>query len=110
MGDWIHDEIMRTFGIEYDPKPDCCYVLVKLTKVHKTVELGNLDGVAVKDYVQRAIEDLNVTDTAEVRKFMKSYGTHYIDSYVTGNIIYQVCIKLKKCVLKKNIYICFLVF
>ncbi|KAJ8720949.1 hypothetical protein PYW08_006414 [Mythimna loreyi] len=90
MGDWIHDEIMRTFGIEYDPKPDCCFVLVKLTKVHKTVELGNLDGVVIKDYVQRAIEELNITNTAEVRKFMKSYGTHYIDSYVTGNIIYQV--------------------
>ncbi|KAH9634331.1 hypothetical protein HF086_011591 [Spodoptera exigua] len=90
MGDWIHDEIMRTFGIEYDLKPDCCFVLVKLTKINKTVELGNLQNVAVKDYVMRAIEDLNVTNTADVRKFMKSYGTHYIDSYSTGNIIYQV--------------------
>ncbi|KAF9424413.1 hypothetical protein HW555_000552 [Spodoptera exigua] len=60
MGDWIHDEIMRTFGIEYDLKPDCCFVLVKLTKINKTVELGNLQNVAVKDYVMRAIEDLNV--------------------------------------------------
>lgn len=44
----------------------------------------------VKEYVNRAIEELNVTDTAEVRRFMKSYGTHYIDSYTTGNFIYQV--------------------
>lgn len=90
MGDWIHDEIMRTFGIEYDPKPDCCFALVKLTKAHTTVALDDLQGVAVKDYVMRAIEDLNVSDTSEVRRFMKSYGTHYIDSYETGNIIYQV--------------------
>lgn len=91
MGDWIKDEIMRTFGIEYDLKPDnCCYVLVKLTKKHKTVQLDGLRGVAVKDYVKRAIDSLNVSDSSEVRRFMKSYGTHYIDSYITGNFIYQV--------------------
>lgn len=91
MGDWIHDEIMRTFGIEYDTKPDnCCFVLVKLTKRRKTEQLNDLNQVAVKDYVLRAVEDLNASSTAEVRRFMRSYGTHYIDSYVTGNFIYQV--------------------
>ncbi|XP_060806306.1 torso-like protein [Amyelois transitella] len=91
MGDWILDEIMRTLGIIYDGKPDnCCYVLVRLTKKHKSVKLGNLQDVAVKDYVKRATENLNVSDPSEVRRFMKSYGTHYIDSYVTGNFIYQV--------------------
>ncbi|CAG5054355.1 unnamed protein product [Parnassius apollo] len=91
LGDWILDEVMRAFGIEYDTKPDsCCYVLVKLTKVHKSVQIDDLRNVALKDYVKRAIESLNVSDPTEVRKFMKSYGTHYIDSYVTGNFIYQV--------------------
>lgn len=48
MGDWVIDEIMRTFGIEFDAKPDnCCYVLVKLVKSHKTVELDDLSGVRV---------------------------------------------------------------
>lgn len=59
-------------------------------KQEKTVQLDNLDGVTVKTYVTRAIDNLNVSDTSEVRKFMKSYGTHYIDSYITGNFIYQV--------------------
>ncbi|KPI98181.1 PREDICTED: torso-like protein [Papilio xuthus] len=91
LGDWILDEIMRAFGIEYDTKPDnCCYVLVKLMKVHKSVQLDSLDNVVVKDYVKRAIDKLNVSDASDVRRFMKSYGTHYIDSYVTGNFIYQV--------------------
>ncbi|XP_026736313.1 torso-like protein [Trichoplusia ni] len=90
MGDWIPDEIMRTFGIDYESKPDCCFVMVKLTKTHKSEQLGNLRGVALKDYVVRAIDKLNVSDTAEVRRFMRSYGTHYIDSYKTGNFIYQV--------------------
>lgn len=82
---------MRTFGIEYDPHPDnCCYVLVKLSKVHKSVDINSLKNVQVKDYVQKAIDRLNVNDETAVRRFMKSYGTHYIDSYKTGNFIYQV--------------------
>ncbi|XP_068623172.1 torso-like protein [Battus philenor] len=91
LGDWIPDEIMRAFGIEYDPKPDnCCYVLVKLKKVHRSVQLDSLKNASVRNYVKRAVDKLNISDTSEVRKFMKSYGTHYIDSYVTGNFIYQV--------------------
>ncbi|CAH0719161.1 unnamed protein product, partial [Brenthis ino] len=91
LGDWIHDEIMRTFGIEFDFKPDnCCYVLVKLSKVHKSVQMDSTKDVRVKAYVQREIDRLNASDTTSVRRFMKSYGTHYIDSYVTGNFIYQV--------------------
>ncbi|CAB3232138.1 unnamed protein product [Arctia plantaginis] len=91
MGDWINDEIMRTMGLENDSKPDnCCYVLVKLSKRHKTVELNNINTVEPKEYIKRAIDGLNVSDVAEVRRFMKSYGTHYIDSYVTGNFIYQI--------------------
>lgn len=54
------------------------------------MQLDNIEGAGVKAYVTKAIDDLNVTDTSEVRKFMKSYGTHYIDSYITGNFIYQV--------------------
>ncbi|KAJ2941210.1 hypothetical protein O0L34_g10443 [Tuta absoluta] len=91
MGDWIQDEIRRTFGISYDHRhDDCCYALVKMEKIEKSVKLGNLTDIGVKDYVQRAIENLNVSDSSEIRKFMKSYGTHYIDSHVTGNFIYQV--------------------
>lgn len=91
LGDWIHDEIMRTFGIEYDMKSDnCCYVLVKLTKKHRTVELEDLEGIRVRAYIQRAIDKLDINDPAEIRRFMKSYGTHYIESFVTGNFIYQV--------------------
>ncbi|XP_026751625.2 torso-like protein [Galleria mellonella] len=91
MGDWISDEILRTLGIIYDGKPDnCCYVLIKLTKTHKSVKLGDLTNVSIKDYVEMAIGKLNFSDPVGVRRFMKSYGTHYIDSYVTGNFIYQV--------------------
>ncbi|KAI8440918.1 hypothetical protein MSG28_009216 [Choristoneura fumiferana] len=91
MGDWITDEIMRTLGIEYDPRPDtCCYVLLKLTRVHRTVKIDDLTDVALTSYVKRAVDALNASDVAEIRKFMKSYGTHYIDSFATGNFIYQV--------------------
>ncbi|XP_041968912.1 torso-like protein [Aricia agestis] len=91
LGDWILDEIMRTFGIEYDARPDnCCYVLVKLTKVHTAVQVESMERVRVREYVQRAVNSLNVSDGVAIRQFMKSYGTHYIESFATGNFIYQV--------------------
>ncbi|KAL0879498.1 hypothetical protein ABMA27_003242 [Loxostege sticticalis] len=91
MGDWVVDEILRTMGIMYDGKlENCCYVLVKWKKPHTSAQLDELTDVAVKDHVSRAINALNASDASEVRRFMKSYGTHYIDSYVTGNFIYQV--------------------
>ncbi|XP_049878468.1 torso-like protein [Pectinophora gossypiella] len=91
MGDWIQDEIKRTFGLEYDTRTDnCCYALVKMTKVDKSVKLGDLSNVTVKEYVTRAIDKLNVSDPSNIRQFMRSYGTHYIQSYETGNFIYQV--------------------
>ncbi|XP_050682890.1 torso-like protein isoform X2 [Leptidea sinapis] len=91
LGDWVPDEILRSFGMDYDSTPDnCCFVLVKISKTHKSVEIESLKKMKAKVYVQRAIDRLNVTDSTAVRRFMKSYGTHYIDSYVTGNFIYQV--------------------
>ncbi|XP_011547803.3 torso-like protein [Plutella xylostella] len=92
MGDWIPEEIMRTLGIEYNPASEnCCFVLAKLSKSHRTVKMNNLTGqVAVKEYVKRAINDLDYNDDAKMRRFMENYGTHYINSYVTGNFIYQV--------------------
>lgn len=91
LGDWINDEIMRTFGMEFDFKPDnCCYVLVKLSKTLKSVKMDSMNNIRVKKYVEREIENLNASDTTAIRRFMKSYGTHYIDSFVTGNFIYQV--------------------
>lgn len=91
LGDWIPDEITRAFGMEYDPSPDdCCYVLVTLSKIKNSVRLNTERTIKVKDYVFRAIEQLNASDATDLRRFMKSYGTHYIDSYITGNFIYQV--------------------
>ncbi|CAH2087919.1 unnamed protein product [Euphydryas editha] len=91
LGDWINDEIMRTFGMELDFTPDnCCYALVKLSKAQKSVKLDPINNIRVKKYVEREIENLNASDTTAIRRFMKSYGTHYIDSFVTGNFIYQV--------------------
>ncbi|KAL4713446.1 hypothetical protein ACJJTC_010431 [Scirpophaga incertulas] len=92
MGDWMTEEILRTLGLVdlYDKLDNCCFVLVKWTKVHTSAQLDDLSGVGVKDHVRKAVEKLNASDTAAIRKFMKSYGTHYIDSYITGDFIYQV--------------------
>lgn len=90
MGDWDTYEILKTFGI-YDISQDhCCYVLVKLAKTHETRQLAPLINITLKDYIQRSVDELNANNTANIRQFMKEYGTHYIESYSKGNAIYQV--------------------
>lgn len=36
------------------------------------------------------LNNITVGDTVSVLQFMQKYGTHYINSYVTGNSLYQV--------------------
>ncbi|GBP71230.1 Torso-like protein [Eumeta japonica] len=92
MGDWIMDEVARALGIEYGYDADrCCYVLAKVSKTVRAVQMDNLNyGAPVKIYVKNALQNLNVSNPEEIRQFMKSYGTHYINSYMTGDAIYQV--------------------
>lgn len=36
------------------------------------------------------MDNVTVGDTVSVLQFIQKYGTHYINSYVTGNSLYQV--------------------
>lgn len=44
----------------------------------------------LEDFVQQEVEKVQVGDTASVTEFVRSFGSHYIASYVTGNSLYQV--------------------
>jgi hypothetical protein len=40
--------------------------------------------------VAQEVEKVHVGDAASVMEFVRSFGSHYIESYVTGNSLYQV--------------------
>jgi hypothetical protein len=41
-------------------------------------------------FVAQEVEKVQVGDAASVTDFVRSFGSHYIASYVTGNSLYQV--------------------
>jgi torso-like protein len=44
----------------------------------------------LEDFVVQEVEKVKVGDAASVVDFVRSFGSHYIASYVTGNALYQV--------------------
>jgi torso-like protein len=40
--------------------------------------------------VAREIDKIQIGDVTSVIRFIRKYGSHYIESYVTGNALYQV--------------------
>jgi hypothetical protein len=44
----------------------------------------------LEDFVTQEVDKVQVGDAASVIDFVRSFGSHYIASYVTGNALYQV--------------------
>lgn len=44
----------------------------------------------LEDFVAEEVEKVQVDDAASVTDFVRSFGSHYIAAYVTGNSLYQV--------------------
>jgi hypothetical protein len=68
------------------------YVLVRVSRFRERARLQRpiapnqlLDPGAIAK-----INNVTVGDTVSVLQFIQKYGTHYINSYVTGNSLYQV--------------------
>jgi torso-like protein len=58
-----------------------------------TAKLGPKDRkLEPEELVQQEVEKVKVGDAASVNEFVRSYGSHYIASYVTGNSLYQVVV------------------
>jgi torso-like protein len=49
----------------------------------------------IEPSVLAKIGNITVGDTVSVLQFIQKFGTHYINSYVTGNSLYQVSEKNK---------------
>lgn len=73
-------------------KGDFCYVLVRVSRFRETGRLSRPipPNQILYDDVSARIRNMTIGDTTSTVQFMNSFGTHYIDSYVTGNSLYQV--------------------
>ncbi|XP_076273698.1 torso-like protein [Rhynchophorus ferrugineus] len=94
---WSLETLARNLGINssYIAK-EHCYVLVRLSRFRNRSMLSRTpSNMRVVDSVQQEIDDIKVGDVAGVLMFIKKFGSHYIQSYVTGNSLYQVFVFTK---------------
>lgn len=68
-----------------------CYVLVRVARHRESVRMvPPQPGVPVEEAVAKDANLVNPGDPSSVVDFVKSFGSHYVASYVTGNSLYQV--------------------
>lgn len=73
-------------------KGDYCYVLVRVSRFRETARLAKPipPNQMLHEDVSAKIQDMQPGNSTETIQFMTTFGTHYINSYVTGNSLYQV--------------------
>lgn len=71
---------------------DYCYVLVRVSRFRESAKFKRPipPNQVLEDDVSQKIRNVTPGDTTSALKFMNKFGTHYINSYVTGNSLYQV--------------------
>lgn len=102
---WSPEIIARNLGINSSfVHGDYCYVLVRLSRFRDNVSLSRLpNNVRLDETVAEEIDNIKVGDAHSVLMFIQKFGTHYIDSFVTGNSLYQVsCMKKGFCIICNN--------
>ncbi|XP_066146592.1 torso-like protein [Euwallacea fornicatus] len=89
---WSAETLARNLGINATfVTKDHCYVLVRLSRFRDSVRLGRVpESYNVVEPVKDEIDKIQKGDAASVLQFIKKFGSHYIQSYVTGNSLYQV--------------------
>lgn len=92
-GGWHLEVAARKLGINSSfIKGDYCYVLVRVSRFRETGRLSKPipPNQMLYDDVSLKIRNITPGDTTGTVQFMNNVGTHYINSYVTGNSLYQV--------------------
>lgn len=85
-------------------KGDYCYVLVRVSRFRETARLTKpipANQMLYED-VSALIETMTPGNSTETIQFMTNFGTHYINSFVTGNSLYQVCEFISK-IIRPNV-------
>ncbi|XP_071452930.1 torso-like protein [Hetaerina americana] len=100
-GSWGRAAIARHLGLNATfVGGQHCYVLVRVARRRTIANLAipglgvytpeTVDGPVLTEPVAKEIESVHPGNAASVDKFVRSFGSHYVSSYVTGNSLYQV--------------------
>ncbi|XP_025202832.1 torso-like protein [Melanaphis sacchari] len=91
-GSWSKFTIARNLGLDVSyVTGDHCYVLVRVARHRETANLAmDMESTDLHEPVAKQVASVNVGDSLSVIEFVRSFGSHYVTSYVTGNSLYQV--------------------
>ncbi|KAH8383396.1 hypothetical protein KR009_008437 [Drosophila setifemur] len=98
-GGWFADNAAKKLGINTSfIQGDYAYVLVRVVRNRET---GRLKaeipvGQPLMPDVQSQVDQLEVGNLSSATSFMDKVGTHYVNSYTTGNSLFQVFVYNKK--------------
>lgn len=110
-GGWHADLAAKKLGINtsFIKGSDYSYVLVRVARFRESGKLKKPipPNQVLENDVSEKIREIKLGNTTAAVQFMNMYGTHYINSYITGNSLYQVS---KKIVINFKIYFNFIKF
>lgn len=90
---WHPESIAKHFGITDFTfiNEKYCFILIRLNLFRESVYLDKLPtNITFMDRIVDEVQKLQIGDTVGIVKFIRKYGSHYIDSYTTGDSLYQV--------------------
>lgn len=97
---WHTEIAAKKLGIQskYLERDDYCYVLVRVSRFRDSAKFARPipPNQVLEADVARRVQGVAIGDTTSAVQFMNKYGTHYINSYVTGNSLYQVFVFNKR--------------
>ncbi|KAF6216682.1 hypothetical protein GE061_001028 [Apolygus lucorum] len=86
---WSIAKEPRTLGVASALSYEVGYILLKLDLKRDEVLITN-DDIELNCQAKEKFDKIIVNDTESVTEFQKTFGTHYIHSYSTGNSLFQV--------------------
>jgi len=98
-GGWFPDNAARKLGINTSfIQGDYSYVLVRVVRFRETGRLNTEIPVhqPLEQDVRSRVNQLQIGNMTSVVRFMEEVGTHYVNSYTTGNSLYQVFVYSRK--------------
>lgn len=92
-GSWSSSAAARELGINssfVNSQSAHSFILVRVARWRETNKMIPSTNVPVSA-VAKEIDTIEIGNESSVMNFIRSYGSHYVSSYVTGNSLYQVC-------------------
>lgn len=88
-GSWHSSTKSKYFGLSKESfDGDSSFILVKLPKKTVTYKTGNR--MALKSGPGKSARSIQQGNPESAMKFIRSYGSHYIQSVTVGEVVYQV--------------------